>query len=111
VRLTEGALVVRYQSTNSGNIEREAQRLEKMGLVRGVHFTVKMPKEGRQGYVRILKAGLAYAAWLSVYGKDEDQRSLAADFVELILQRAEKAGKEVHEKAKKIIEEGRARAL
>jgi hypothetical protein len=28
---------------------------------------------------------LAYAAWLSVRGKDEEQRRLAADFMELIL--------------------------
>ncbi len=111
VRLTEGALVVRYQSTNSGNIEREARRLKKMGLVEGVHFTVKMPEGGRQGYVRILKEGLAHAAWLSVYGKDEQKRGLAAEFVEYILQKAEKAGEEVYEKAKEIIEEGRARAL
>jgi hypothetical protein len=51
---------------------------------------------------------LVYAAWLSVHGSGEQQR-LAADFVEHILQRAEKAGKEVYEKAKEIIEEGKAR--
>jgi hypothetical protein len=51
---------------------------------------------------------MAYAAWLSVYGKDEQQR-LAAEFVSYILQRAEKAGKGVYEKANKIIEEGKAR--
>jgi hypothetical protein len=104
-----GALVVRYQSTNSGNIEREAQRLEKMGLKRGVHFSVKMPKEGRYGYVYIRREGLAYAAWLSVYGKDEDQRELAAAFVELILQRAEEKGEKVYEKVLKVVEEGRTR--
>jgi hypothetical protein len=110
LRLVEGALVVRYQSTNSGNIEREARRLRQMGLKEGVHFTVKRPEEGRQGYVRILKEGLERAAWLSVYGKDEQQR-LAADFVEYILQRAREAGEKVYEKAREIIEEGRARAL
>jgi hypothetical protein len=52
---------------------------------------------------------LAYAARLSVYGKDEQQRKLAARFVEYILRRAEEAGKEVYEKAKEIIEEGKAR--
>jgi hypothetical protein len=51
---------------------------------------------------------LAYAAWLSVYGKDE-QRELAADFVKYILQRAEEAGDDVHEKATRIVEEGKAR--
>ena len=107
VRLTEGALMIRFSSPNPDSIEREAQRFREMGLVEGVHFSVKMPEGGEKGYVSILKEGLAYAAWLSVYGKDEQQR-LAAAFVERILQRAENAGKEVHEKAKKIIEEGKA---
>ena len=75
------ALDVRYQSTDSGNIEREAQRLRDMGLEEGRHFTVKMPEGGREGYVSILKEGLARAVWLSVRGKDEQQRRLAADFV------------------------------
>jgi hypothetical protein len=104
-----GALEVKYQSTSPNSIQREAQRFEKMGLKRGVHFTVKMPEGGEAGYVSILKEGLARAAWLSVYGKDEQQRSLAADFVKIILQRAEKAGDDVHEKAKKIVDEGKAR--
>jgi hypothetical protein len=52
---------------------------------------------------------LARAAWLSVRGKDEQQRRLAAEFVEYILQRAREAGEEVYEKATKIIEEGRTR--
>jgi hypothetical protein len=109
VRLVRsGALDVRYRSTSRKNIEREAQRLENMGLEEGKHFTVKMPEEGRDGYVYIRREGLAHAAWLSVYGEGE-QRELAARFVEHILKRAEEAGKEVHEKAKKIIEEGMSR--
>jgi hypothetical protein len=103
-----GALVVRFGSTNSDNIVQETQRLKKMGLVEGVHFVVKMPEEGRYGYVSILREGLAYAAWLSVYGEGEQQR-LAAAFVEIILQRAEKAGNDVHEKAKEIVKEGKER--
>ena len=106
-----GALEVKYQSTSLNSIEREAQRLEKMGLKRGVHFTVKMPEGGEAGYVSILKEGLAYAARLSVRGKDEQQRRLAADFAKIILQRAEKAGDDVYEKAKKIVDEGKARGL
>jgi hypothetical protein len=109
VRLVRsGALDVRYRSTSRKNIEREAQRLENMGLEEGKHFSVKMPEEGRDGYVYIRREGLAHAAWLSVYGERE-QRELAARFVEHILKRAEEAGKEVHEKAKKIIEEGMSR--
>jgi hypothetical protein len=103
-----GALVVRFGSTSRKNIEREAQRLRDMGLEEGKHFSVKMPEGGKRGYVYIRREGLAYAAWLSVHGS-KDQRKLAADFVERILQRAEVAGKEVYEKASKIIEEGRAR--
>jgi len=104
-----GALVVEYRTTNSGNMEREVQRLKAMGLVEGVHFAVRMPEGGKRGYVRILKEGLAHAAWLSVYGKDEEQRSLAAGFVERILQRAEEAGDDVRKKAEEIVEEGKAR--
>jgi hypothetical protein len=113
IQLTEGALVVRFGSTDPDSIEREAQRLKKMGLKEGVHFSVKMPEGGEAGYVYILKEGLAYAAWLSVHGEDEDQRELAADFVKYILRRAEEAcgGAEpcaVYEKAKEIVEEGKA---
>jgi hypothetical protein len=90
------------------NIEREARRFRDMGLVEDVHFTVKMPEEGHDGYVRILREGLAYAAWLSVYGSGM-QRELAAEFVKYILQRAWEEGEEVYEKAKKIVEEGKAR--
>jgi hypothetical protein len=113
VRLVEGALVVSFRSTNLDNIKQEAQRFRKMGLVEDVHFTVKMPEGGREGYVSILREGLAYAAWLSVRGKDKEQRELAADFVKIILQRAKEAcgGAEqcpVYEKAKEIVEEGKA---
>jgi hypothetical protein len=103
-----GGLEVRFTSTNSDSIKQEAQRLEKMGLKRGVHFSVKMPEEGRYGYVSILKDGLAYAAWLSVNSEGEQQK-LVANFVELILRRAEEVDKKVkgvYEKVKEIIEEG-----
>jgi hypothetical protein len=111
VGLAHGALEVIYHSTNPVSIEQEVQRLEKMGLKRGVHFTVKMPGEGHDGYVRILKEGLMRLAWLSVYGEGE-QQELAATYVELILRRAEEAdggrcGK-VCKKAEEIVKEGRA---
>ncbi len=69
-----------------------------MGLEEDRHFTVKMPEGDRDGYVSVLKEGLAHAAWLSVHGSGEQQR-LAADFVEYILQRAKEAGEKVYEKA------------
>jgi hypothetical protein len=103
-----GALLVRFTSTAPDNIEREAQRLRDMGLEEGRHFTVKMPEEGRYGYVLILKEGLAHAAWLSVNGEEKRQR-LATEFVNYIHQRAEKAGEEVYEKAKENVKEGKAR--
>jgi hypothetical protein len=109
VGLVEGALRVRFSSTSPDSIEREMQRLRQMGLEEGKHFTVKMPEEGREGYVYIRREGLERAAKLSVRGKDEQQRRLAADFVKYILQRAEDEGKEVCEKAQKIIEEGMSR--
>jgi hypothetical protein len=104
-----GALVIRFGSTSPDNIVQVAQRLREMGLVEGVHFAVKMPEEGRYGYVSMLKEGLSYAAWLSIHGKDEQQRRLAAEFVEYILRRAKEAGEEVYEKAREIIEEGMSR--
>jgi hypothetical protein len=103
-----GALEVKYQPTSPNSIVQEAQRFMEMGLEEGVHFTVKMSEEGRDGYLYIRREGLAYAAWLSVYGS-EDQRKLAAEFIEYILQRAWETGKEVYEKAKEIIEEGMSR--
>jgi hypothetical protein len=54
VRLTRsGVLEVRFSSTSPDSIEREAQRLEKMGLKRGVHFSVKMPEGDEKGYIKI----------------------------------------------------------
>jgi hypothetical protein len=108
VQLTEGALVVRFGSTDPDSIKQAVQRLRDMGLVEGRHFTVRMPEGRSVGYVSILKEGLVYAARLSVHGSGEQQR-LAAGFVERILQRAWEAGEEVYEKAKEIIEEGKAR--
>jgi hypothetical protein len=61
------------------------------------------------GRVSILRECLERAAWLSVYGSGE-QRRLAAEFVSYIPQRAEGAGKEVYEKATKIVEEGMSRS-
>jgi hypothetical protein len=108
---SSGALVIRFASPNSDSIEREAQRLENMGLKRGVHFSVKTPGGGEKGYVSILREGLIRLTWLSVHGKDEQQK-LAAAFVELILRRAEEAdgGKcgKVCEKVKEIVEKGKA---
>ncbi len=103
-----GALVVRFITTNAANLEREAQRLREAGLVEGLHFTVKMPEGGRAGRVSILKEGLAYAAWLAARGFGEQKR-LAAELVEHILEKAERRGGAVYEKVKEVVEGGRAR--
>jgi hypothetical protein len=103
-----GSLVVSFGYTSPDSIKQAAQRLMDMGLEEGKHFVTKIPK-GRKGYVSILRKGLAYAAWLSVYGSGR-QRELVAEFVEYILQRAREAGKEVYEKAKEIVEEGKAKS-
>jgi len=108
VKLKDGALMLRFSSTDRDSIERERQRFRARGLKEGRYFSVKMPEGDEKGYVSILRKGLEHAAWLSVYGSGEQQR-LAAEFVEYILQRAEKAGKEVYEKVREIIEEGRSR--
>jgi hypothetical protein len=106
VRLSGGgALVVRYVTTNSNNVMREVQRLRGLGLVEGKHFSVKMPGGGRKkGHVSILKRGLERIAWLSAHGEE-----VAEMYVEYILLRARKAGEEVYEKAREIIEKGKAK--
>jgi tetratricopeptide (TPR) repeat protein len=103
-----GALIIRFGSTSRDSIEQEAAWLEKMGLREGRHFSVKMPEGGKNGYVSILREGLAHAAWLSVRGSGEQQK-LAADFVKYILERAKKKGGAFYEKVKEIIDEGMSR--
>jgi len=108
VELVEDALRVRYRSINPDSIERERQRFRAMGLEEGEHFTVKMPEDGKKGYVYIRREGLERAAWLSVHGSEEQQK-LAAEFINYILQRSKEAGDDVYEKVKKIVDEGRTR--
>ena len=103
-----GALIIRFGSTSRDSIEQEAAWLEKMGLREGRHFSVKMPEGGKNGYVSILREGLAHAAWLSVRGSGEQQK-LAADFVKYILESAKKKGGAFYEKVKEIIDEGMSR--
>jgi hypothetical protein len=97
-----GALMIRFVSTNSGNIEREAQRLRAMGLEEGRHFTVRAPQKGN-GYVYIRREGLRRIATAAARGN-----VIANEFVEQILRRAEEAGAAVYEKVEEAVEEGRA---
>jgi hypothetical protein len=50
---------------------------------------------------------LTYVAWLSVNGS-KTQGELAAELVSYILRRVKEKGEKVYEKAKKVIEEGKA---
>jgi hypothetical protein len=110
VRLNDGALEVRYETTDPVSIEDEARRFTDMGLKEGEHFSMKKPERGKKGYVSILRKGLEHAAWLSEYGSEE-QRKLAAEFVEYILKRAREAGEDVYRKAEEIVKEGKARGI
>jgi tetratricopeptide (TPR) repeat protein len=83
--------VVKSASTNPGAAQHQIQRLREMWLKEGRHYAVKTPEDNHDGYVYILREGSAYAAWLSVRGKDEQQKP-AAEFVKYILQKAEEAG-------------------
>ncbi len=107
VGLNDGAPVVIFSSTKSDRIEQEAQKFREMGLKEGKHFTVKMPKDGKEGYVFISSVGLRRAARLSVHGSGEQQRP-AAEFIEYILQRAREKGEDVYRKALEVVEEGKS---
>lgn len=97
-----GAVMVRYMTTSPANLEREAQRLRDMGLVEGLHFTVKAPGGGKAGYIYVRREGLRRAA-AAARGNPA-----AAEFVEHILRRAEEAGGEVWRRVKEVVEAGRA---
>ena len=113
VGLNDGAPVVIFSSTKSDRIEQEAQKFREMGLKEVKHFTVKMPKGGKEGYVFISSVGLRRAARLSVHGSGR-QRELAEEFISYILKRAEEKSKakkedeDVYEKVKDVVEKGKS---
>jgi len=89
-------------------LEREAQRLREMGLVEGLHFTVKMPDDRTVGRLRILAKGLAYIAWLSIHGSGR-QRELAGKFLEQILRAAQAKGGDAYRRVKRAVDAGMTR--
>ncbi len=113
VGLNDGAPVVIFSSTKSDRVEQVAQKFREMGLKEGKHFTVKMPKGGKEGYVFISSVGLRRAARLSVHGSGR-QRELAEEFISYILKRAEEKSKakkedeDVYEKVKEVVEKGKS---
>jgi hypothetical protein len=79
-----------------------------MGLEEGRRFTVKMPEGGGKGYVRILREGLAHAAWLSVHGSGE-QTGVGGGVCGVHTPEGWGGGRGGLRKSQKIIEEGKAR--
>ena len=59
VRLKDGALMIRFGSTDPDSIERRAQRLRDMGLEEGRHFSVEMPEGDHDGYVYVRREALS----------------------------------------------------
>ncbi len=99
-----------FESTNPDSIRREAERLMRLGLREGVHFTVKMPSGGEEGYIYVTASmrepidGVKELARLSVHAEDPQIRDEARRFLEHLLARA--IG-EMREKLERLIEEGR----
>jgi hypothetical protein len=104
VRLVEGALVVRFSSTSRESLEEVAREFKAMGLVEGVHFTVKW--SGGRGRVYLLAEGVRRLKWVSIHG-EEGQRQRAAGFLKFLEERAK--GGEVLRKLEALLEEGRSR--
>jgi hypothetical protein len=104
VALARGALVVRFRSTSRESLEEVAREFKAMGLVEGVHFTVRWG--GGRGYVSLLAEGVRRLAWVSEHGEGE-QRRRAAGFLKFLEERAK--GGEVLKKLEALLEEGRSR--
>jgi hypothetical protein len=81
VRLVEGALVVRFSSTSRESLDEVAREFKAMGLVEGVHFTVRWG--GRRGRVYLLAEGVRRLAWISIHG-EEGQRQRAERFLKFL---------------------------
>ena len=106
VRLVEGALVVSFSSTSRESLEEAADAFKAMGLVEGVHFTVRWG--GERGRVYLLAEGVRRLAWVSIHGEGE-QRRRAAEFLKFLEKKARAKGEEVFRKLEALLEEGRSR--
>ena len=104
VRLVEGALVVRFSSTSRESLEEVAREFKAMGLVEGIHFTVRW--SGGRGRVSLLAEGVRRLVWVSIHG-EEGQRPKAAGFFKFLEARAK--GGEVLRKLEALLEEGKSR--
>jgi len=106
MRLVEGALVVSFRSTSRESVEEVAREFKAMGLVEGIHFTVKW--SGGRGRVYLLAEGVRRLVWVSIHG-EEGQRQRAEEFLKFLEARASAKGAEVLRKLEALLEEGRSR--
>jgi hypothetical protein len=106
IRLVEGALEVRFNPTSRESVEEVAREFKAMGLVEGVHFTVKW--SGGRGRVYLLAEGVRRLKWVSERG-EEGQRWRAAEFLKFLEAKARAKGGEVLRKLEALLEEGRSR--
>jgi hypothetical protein len=106
MRLTRGALVVRFRSTSRESLEEVAREFKAMGLEEGVHFTVRWG--GERGFVSLLAEGVRRLKWVSTHGEGE-QRLKAAEFLKFLEEKAKAKGAEVLRKLEELVEEGRSR--
>jgi uncharacterized protein YkuJ len=108
MRLVKGALVVSFSSADRESLEEVAREFKAMGLVEGVHFTVKW--SGRRGRVYLLTEGVRRLKWVSIHG-EEGQRQRAAEFLKFLEERAKAKGAEVLRRLEALVEEGRSRGV
>jgi hypothetical protein len=111
VRLSEGALVVVFHSTNPEKIVQLKQALESLGLLEGEHFTVTWPEEGKTGFTYLKREGIVELAYIAIYGTDEARKKEAASLIEHLRERAEAKGKDVLEKLEELIKHGEERGF
>ncbi len=111
VRLSEGALVVVFHSTNTEKIVQLKQGLESLGLLEGEHFTVTWPEEGKTGFTYLKREDIVELACIAIYGTDEARRKEAASLIEHLRERAEAKGKDVLEKLEDLIKHGEERGF
>jgi hypothetical protein len=109
IRLSKGALQVKFRSTNPENVRKLKQELESLGLREGEHFTVKWPEDEKIGYISIATEGITRLAYIAKHGTDETQRLGAASLIEHLSRKAELASKEVLAKLEELIREGESR--
>ncbi len=98
---------MRFNPTSRESLEEVAGEFKAMGLVEGVHFTVRWG--GGRGRVYLLAEGVRRLKWVSIHG-EEGQRRRAAEFLKFLEEKAKKKkSDEVLRKLEALVEEGRSR--